>query len=313
MSTPTFPSQPPDPEAAFAAALDGFAQEHVEDRDVRALSDLDRGSWRRLRVAWPNIGVETRREIASRMGIMSREHVDLAFARALRVGLDDDDATVRQIAVSGLWEDTGEDVAKRFIELARDDESADVRAEAARGLGHVASRAVRGEQPEELGDVVYDALYGLVVDPMEPLPVRAAALEAIGVFGGESIHDLIEFGFESDETELQAAAVAAMARSMDSGWLETVLSALSSREPELRREAAVACGVFGEAQAVADLAQAATDPIPAVRRAALQSLGEIGGRAATRVLEHAAEDEEYPDQELAAAALGALLDDRMLS
>lgn len=247
------------------------------------------------------------------MGALAREHVDLVFGRALRVALDDDDATVRQLAVAGLWEDPGSDVADQLIELAQGDDSPDVRAQAARGLGHVASRSVRGEQNEDLGDEVYDVLYRLAVDPLAPLPVQAGAVEAIGVFGGEAIHDLIESAFDSEESELQTAAVAAMARSMDSSWLDSVLSALRSRDPELRREAAIACGAFGDVQAVAELAQVAADPMPAVRRAALRALSEIGGRAATRVLEHAAEDEDYPDRDAATAALGALLENRLPS
>lgn len=312
MSTPTFPSQPPDREAAFAAGLAAFREGTVRATDVRALSDLTRGQTSRLRADWPSLDLGTRRDIVRRMGALGREHVELLFGRALRVALDDDDATVRQLSIAGLWEDAGEDLRERLLRLAETDPSQDVRAEAVRGLGRFAERGVEGHLPTDVTGELHATLAALAADEHQPSDVRQRALESIGVFGDAAAMALIRAAFDSDEPELQTSAVAAMGRSMDIVWLDDVLEALESDDAELRREAAVACGALGDPRVVAELARAALDPAKDIRVAALNSLGAIGGKTATRILETAAADEGYPDRTAAEAALASILDDHVL-
>lgn len=313
MSTPTFPSQPPDPEIAFAAALDAFAAGTTRPEHVRALSDLSRDRWRRLGRAWPGIATDVRREINRNMDDLQRANVDLLFGRAFRVALDDDDSVVRQRAVAGLWEDVSSDLEEKLLDLVENDPSTDVRAEAARALGRFAEDAVERDVPSGEARDLRATLVRIAGDETQHELVRCQALGALGVFGGADVVALIQDGFASDEPSLMTAAVAAMGRSRSVTWLDTVVAALQDEDVELRQTAASACGQIGDAAAIADLAMAALDPEHDVRVAALNSLAAIGGKAAMRVIETAANDDEYADRDAASAVLNRLSDDAILA
>ena len=313
MSTPTFPSQQPDPEVAFTAALDAFAAGTIRAEHVRALSDLSRDHRRRMSRAWPELATEVRREIVRKMEDLQRANVDLLFGRAFRVALEDDDPVVRQLSVAGFWEDVSSDLEEKLLELVQFDSSADVRTEAARSLGRFAEHAVEQDvTPGETRDL-RATLIGIASDHRQHELVRCQALGALGVFGGADVAALIQDGFESDEPSLMTAAVSAMGRSRSVVWLESVLAALQDEDIDLRQAAATACGQIGDAAAIADLAVAALDPEHHVRVAALDSLAAIGGKAALRVIETAANDEEYVDREAASAALNRLSDGAILA
>lgn len=312
MSTPTFPLPPPDPEAAFAAALDAFGAGDVQPERVRALSDLSRSQRSRLGRQWPGWSTHDRRSIARTMDELQRSNVDLLFGRAYRVALSDPDPIVRQLAVAGLWEDTASDLRETMVGLLHDDPSPDVRAEAARALGRFADRA-NEEDDDDAASFVRDALCTVAADARTHEVIRNQALASLGVFGGEDVAALIRAAYESDEPAEVTAAVTAMGRSRRAEWLQDVTAMLGDDDDEVRAAAASACGSIGDSVAVGDLAQAALDPVTTVRVAALNALASIGGRAATRVIEAAAENEGYPDRVAAEAALVRVHDDTMAS
>jgi HEAT repeat protein len=76
-----------------------------------------------------------------------------------------------------------------------------------------------------------------------------------------------------------------MGRNCDPNWLEILNNELSSTDPELRYEAAVACGELGEEEAVPHLVELTEDEDTEVRLAAVQALGKIGGSEAKECLE----------------------------
>lgn len=313
MSTPTFPSPPPDPDVAFAAAIEAFDAGSVRAADVRALSDMTRERWRTFHRAWPRWSLEVRRDVSREMGELGKAHVDLLFGRAFRVALDDEDPTVRQQAIAGLWEDTGADFRERLVQLAGSDPSRDVRAEAALGLGRFAERGAEGElDPAAIAEIRL-ALTSLAGEGAQPDDVRQRAIESLGVFGDPAVTDLIREAYASDDPALMTSAVAAMGRSRSAVWLDDVLQALGSDDTELRQAAARACGAVGDSRVIAELSEAALDPEKEVRIAALDALAAIGGKTARRVLETAATDEEYPNRAAAEAALTGMLDDPMLA
>ncbi len=313
MSTPTYPLLPPDPEVAFAEAIAAFDSGTVLAENVRALSDLTRGRASVLRRAWTEWSVELRRDLSREMEALGRSNVDLLFGRAFRIALDDDDPIVRQTAIAGLWEDTGDDVRERLLLLASEDPSSEVRAEAVRGLGRFAEFAVEVDPDLDSVIALRETLTQLVVDDAESDDVRIRAIESLGVFRDAMSVQLIRDAFDSDDPALMTAAVAAMGRSRSTRWLDSVAEALEEDDTELRQTAATACGLLAEPLLVVELAKAAIDPEHEVRIAALDALAMIGGKAATRVLETAAGDEDYPDRDAAEAALIAMADDSMLA
>ncbi len=313
MSTPTFPSTPPDPEAAFAAAISAFDAGNFDPTDVRALSDMTRARRAVLRGAWPTWDVALRRDITRSMNELANANVDMLFGRAYRVALDDSDAEVRHEAIAGLWEDTGDDVRRRLLELAATDPSPDVREEAVRGLGRFAEAGAEGNLDAEGVVEVRSVLTAIAADAAQSDELRERAIESLGVFSDSTASRLIEEAYTSDDPAQMTAAVVAMGKSRSSRWLDTVMSALDLDDIELRREAAKACGLISDTGAVVELAKAALDQEHEVRIAALDALAAIGGKGAARILETAASDDTYPDQEAAELAFAAIVDDPMLS
>lgn len=312
MPTPTFPEPllndeeavvetPPPP---FAETVANIRAGPVRAVDVARLSDLSREDARLLARIWPALPEQSRVAIVREMDSLAEERVDLIFGRALRIALADDSAVVRQVAVAALWEDDRADLLEMLLEMVTDDPSQDVRAEAARTIGPFAERAVAGDLDEDLAERLRLTLIELAADDTTPYGVRRQALESVGVFGREDdVRACILDAYESDDQGLQASALYAMGRSLDSRWLGTVMDELRSPEAELRYDAARAAGFLGDDRVVPDLSQLSLDADDEVRHAAIAALGEIGGRAAVRVLLELAEDASPADLELIEAAV----------
>lgn len=270
---------------------------------VARLSDLSREDGRILARTWPDFPEDTREAIVRRIEEVSEERLDVNFRRALRVALDDPSATVRQLAVSALWEEDSTDLLGRFEELLEQDPSEDVRAQAAAALEPYVARAAEGELESEEADRLRDLLLR-ATSPNEPLVVQRRALEALGPLGSDpQVRDLITEFYESDEQALRTSAIYAMGRSLQSEWMPDILAELENDEAELRYEAARAAGAMGSQDALPGLLSAARDEDAEVRHAAIAAIGQIGGRGGARALERLAEDAEEADLELIESTL----------
>jgi HEAT repeat protein len=268
------------------------------------LSDLSVGEARALDVAWPHIAVEVRRAVPLELTDLAEERVDYVFNRALTTMLDDPDAAVRQLAIGGLWEDRDERLAGLLATMVRDDDSEDVRAAAARGLGQFVERIELGEIGGSVREQVLVALREVLANEMESLHVRARALESMAVLSGDdSVMTAIDRFYAEDDTGFRATAIFAMGRSMNPAFLATVLNETASDDPEVRFEAARAAGRLGDTSALPVLADLLTDEDTEVRHASINALGEIGGTAAIRYLRRAAAEMPDADLELIEEAL----------
>jgi HEAT repeat protein len=77
-----------------------------------------------------------------------------------------------------------------------------------------------------------------------------------------------------------------MGRSADSRWEQDVKRELFSINPEMRYEAARACGELQVSEAVSMLEELTEDTDTEVQEAAIWALGQIGGDRAREILEH---------------------------
>jgi HEAT repeat protein len=81
-----------------------------------------------------------------------------------------------------------------------------------------------------------------------------------------------------------------MGHNCDPSWLPILFQELKSDDPEMRYEAALACGSLAEEAAVVHLIPLLEDEDVEVREVTIAALGEIGGRQArsalTRYLDH---------------------------
>ncbi len=244
---------------------------HLSRDEAGEFAEVWRGlePWRRLR-------------LLSDLTDLAEDNVELNFDAVLRLGLDDEDAGVRQAALQGLFEYDGADLIPRLGELLLEDTDPEVRREAAVALGRYALAAEFGRLAPGDARAVQDALSETVEDIEEDEVVRARAIEALGAISGEDVRNLIESVYEeSDSIWLRAGAVDAMGRSCDEVWLPLILKEMESPAPQMRHAAAFAAGSIGDEEMVEPLMEmAANDPDREVQRVAVSALGEIGGQRA---------------------------------
>ena len=201
-----------------------------------------------------------------------------------RFCLGDEDERVREAAIEGLWEDDDPTLINPLITLLQDDPSSSVRAGAAISLsryvllGELDKIKVRHFAP------VREALLKTIHSPLEDLEVRRRATESIAYSSEESVRSIIEAAYYDEDESMRVSAVFAMGRSADPNWSHLVISELESSRPEMRYEAAMACGELELSAATPLLADLANDPDREVQEAAICALGQIGGNEARRIL-----------------------------
>ena len=292
------PVEPP------TGSLAAFSGEAVDADEVVRLSDLGRNAVRRMRAEWPAVPVESRRQIVRLMDELAEARFELAFGRALRIALADEDDAVRQLALAALWNDESSDLAGLLLQIIENDPSFDVRAAAARAILPYTTRAELGEFDDDLTDALRTRLLAIALDSTENPLVQRHALEAASVFGGEEIADLIETAYDSGEQDQMGSALYAMGRSSSLRWLSTVLTDLESDDAHLRFEAARAAGMISSDAAVPDLlAMMDGEEDVEVRHAAIGALGHIGGKAAIRALKTLSAHAEEADVDVIQEAL----------
>jgi HEAT repeat protein len=252
---------------------------------------------------WALMSTIRRRHIVSALVEIAEANVTVDFNSIFRVGLRDEDAEVRACAVDGLWEDQDPGLTDILLDLLTADPSIMVRGAAATGLGRFVLMCELGELEEELGGRVVQALWEVIDDAEEALETQRRAVEAISYSGDEGVRQLIEAAYRHPEEKMRVSAIFSMGRSADSVWSKTVIAELGSGNPEIRFEAARACGELELKEAVPALIRLIADPDREVQQAGLYALGKIGGREARRALQLCCESE---DEIIAAAGDEAL-------
>jgi HEAT repeat protein len=271
------------------------------------LSDLTRSEAQLFREVWSLIDTERRRWIIQSLVDITEASFEVNFHPIFRLCLNDEDEVVRARAIEGLWEDEDLSLAGLLVRLLRDDPSESVRVAAATSLGRF---VLLGELEKIEGApamMIEDALLGAIYDPHETLEVRRRAVESIAYSGQAQVRDIIEMAYYDGEEKMCISAVFAMGRSADLLWREMVIAELDNPNPEMRYEAARACGELEASAALPaliDLIEA--DPDPEVQEIAIWALGRIGGKEARRVLEACCESEDEALRQVAEEALDEL-------
>jgi len=270
------------------------------------LSHLDSGDAARVGEVWPCFEVELRRRVIQRLVELAEVDIEVDFGAVFRLGLEDTDAAVRTAAIEGLWEDEDVRLVPRLVERLREDDSIAVRAAAATSLGRFTLLGELEKIRPAPRSLAYEKLLAAYQDPEEHVEARRRALESLAYVGNETVAALIREAYELPEEKMHVSAVFAMGRSADSRWKREVRQELLSPNPELRYEAAQACGKLQLAEAVPDLEDLAEDVDPEVQEAALWALGQIGGDRARQTLERYCCSEDEAIRAAAEAAMGQL-------
>jgi hypothetical protein len=275
-------------------------------RTMQNLSGLMGEEEARFSEAWSKLSAEVRREIIQTLGEMSEVDFEMDFAAIFRIAIQDTDPHVRAGAIDGLWEDEDVRLVPRLTHALRHDDHPKVRVAAAQCLAHfVLLGELKKIRPRPFQNT-YDALYASYQDMDEALEVRRRALESIAYVSNDNICRIIQEAYAYAEELMRISAVFAMGRSADRRWANIVLRELNSPSPEMRYEAARACGELRLQQAVHNLIELIEDVDAEVQQVALWSLGQIGGDLARKTLRRYIHDDNEALRTAARAALNEL-------
>jgi HEAT repeat protein len=262
-----------------------------------SLSDLPRQSVEEFLQAWRAMSVKRRHKLLEQL-------VNLVDFRAIFISLmKDDDAEIRELSITGLWECEDRVLVNALLEAACCDPTEKVRAAAAIALGKFTLMAEEGKLSPTDGDRIRETLLGLVKKETEPVDVRRRALEAVAPFNTIAVQGYIRWAYGSQDINLRSSALYAMGKTGDSRWLPQLARELQGPSPALRYEAANACGDLGDEAALPGLLRLLEDDDQQVQLAAVRALGEIGGIQASRALKRLAHSEESALREAAESAL----------
>jgi HEAT repeat protein len=270
----------------FVQMLDHLINDsHFEPALYYNLSGLEAGELERLIEIWPSIPEERRGMLVQALVEIAEANFEMDFEAIFRWGLLDDDPVVRIASVEGLWEQEDLKLMRQLLQLLMSDSAQEVRAAAAQSLGRFILLGELGKLSAEQYQPVYETLRDLVFDPDESPEVQRRALEAISYAGGDEVVTLLQDAYEHPDEKMRVSAVFGMGRSADERWIEIVMGELFSVNPEMRYEAARACGELEARVAVPRLAELIDDPDREVQEATLWALGQTGGERARRLLQ----------------------------
>jgi HEAT repeat protein len=292
--------------------LDTLLNELYENSQMPAqaslyhLSNLEPEDIARVREVWVRLPVALRRQMITRLAEMAEADFEVNFGKIFRLGLEDEDAKVRTTAIEGLWEDEDVRLVPVLIARLREDEDVTVRATAATSLG----RFILLGELEKIRPapcvLAYDALLTACQGADEHLEVQRRALESLAYASNETVTKLIRKAYDAPEEKMRISAIFAMGRSADTSWANYVRHELLQPNPELRYEAARACGELQLRETMPELEELADDVDPEVQEAALWALGQIGGDKARQILKHYCMTANEATRAAAAAALEEL-------
>jgi HEAT repeat protein len=151
--------------------------------------------------------------------------------------------------------------------------------------------------------VAYAALLEALQTRGEHTEVRRRALESLAYVCNETVVAAIREAYDSSSEKFRISAVFAMGQSADARWDQEVRRELFSTNPEMRYEAARACGELQLSEAVGMLEELTEDTDAEVQQAAIWALGQVGGERAREILEHYCQEGDEALRSTAEAAL----------
>lgn len=281
--------------------------EPLQPAHLLAFSDLDVRAAADVQEQWPLIPAERRRAVVTYLVELAESDLYLQLGRILRIALHDEDAIVRRDAVRGLWEEVSSDLVGPLLHLLRSDPDVRVREVVAETLGAYVLAGELDEFDAALAFRVEETLLAVLTDEEESLDVRCRALESIAYSGENGVRQLIEDAYYAPEESMRVSALTAMGRSADTRWRGLVRAELQNPAPEMRLEAAIACGELDAKAAVNELIGLLDDEEQPIRGAAMMALGRIGGKNAREALQAMRQSDDPLDVEAADLALEELL------
>ena len=250
--------------------------------DISALSPANLELFRK---SWAQTPVERRREVIGNLITLAEGDPQLDYNDIFILGIKDTDETVRLKSIEGLWEYEHRSLIDPLINILRSDNSEQARASAAVSLGKFALLCELGKLRQKDGDRVEQSLIAAIRSDKETVEVKRRAVEALAPLSLPIVTDIIREAYKNSNALMKASALYAMGINCDPAWQPIIIHELNNTDPEIRFEAAKACGEFEDGQAVPQLLKLLNDPDTEVKISVLSALGRIGGDEAEAALE----------------------------
>lgn len=267
------------------------ADKPVPPRYLYRLSDLADEDLAAVEEVWPRVPAWRRQALLEDLQILSNSDDVIWFMEIGRLGLSDDEPSVRVNALRLIDDYEPTELAEEILYLLEQDSETEVRAAAASALGPLVYLGEIEEMHEEDLHTIEEALLRAATGKDAEL-VRRRALEALGYSSRPEVDPLIERAYNSGKSDWMITALFAMGRSSDNQWAGPVIDSLTHTRPQVRAEAASAAGELGLSDAAPTLIDLLGDDDSDVRDAAIWSLSQIGGEGVAEALEALLEETE---------------------
>ncbi len=277
--------------------------ETLNNSTLSSLSNLTPEELDLFKNMWETIDSKRRRQIINRLVELVEDNLEFNFDSIFKYCLKDEDEEVRCQAIEGLWENEEASLIDTLINLLEQDISENVQAAAATALGKFAVLAECNKLRSDHISKIQEAFLAAIDDRSKPLEVSRRVLESAAPISLPRVKAAIEEAYQDSNPRLKISSIYAMGKSCDSSWLNILLNETSSNDPEIRYEAAGACGELEEEAAVPRLIRLVNDQDVDVRMAAIQALGKIGNTQAKECLKQCLESTSEAVRQAAEEAL----------
>ncbi len=251
--------------------------------DLYGLSNLDRAQAEQAWAVCTGLSDDARYQMIQELADIAADDFEVNFGELFRLALEDESADVRRMAVEGLWEDEDVRLVPQLAARLLEDPSAAVRSAAAESLGRFVLLGELGKIRDRPYSQAFQALLA-AYDVADSVEVQRRILESLSYASDEVVPGLIEAAYRHADERMRVSAVFAMGRNGDDRWGPDVMRELVSPNPEMRYEAARACGEIEFKDAVESLIELVEDVDVQVQRASLWALSQIGGDEARQAL-----------------------------
>lgn len=265
-------------------------------RFLKEFSDLSPDDLNALKKAWPQVGLNRKRNLLRDLNAAYREDNLLSYDDVAQAFLDDADALVRAQAIRLLEESSDLRLLRRLIEIGQNDPDVGVRTETATVLGQFVLLGEEERVPAALKRQVEEILLRAVREENNA-HLQRAALGSLGYSSRPEVPALIESAFERPDPSWTVSALLAMSRSADRRWQDQILIALNHEDSQVRLLAVEAAGeTENKAARQHLLSMLEEEEDDEVLEAIIWSLSQIGGedvRDYLQALLDAATDDEH--------------------
>ena len=264
-------------------------------RNLYRFSDLGSADLKKLVSIWPKIPLWRRQALMGDLYQLSESDTVLSFSQVSRLALQDEDPSVRLLAVRTLIDYEEDDLIDTFIDMLEHDPDTDVRAASATALSPFVYLGELEEISPKRMRAVEECLLGVIAGNDQVL-VRRKAVEALSFTSREEIEPIIDNAYHSKDTDWLVTALFSMGRSANKRWNDQVLAKLDDKRPAVRAEAAGAAGELEINEAVPRLLEMLDEDDEDIRAAAIWSLSQIGGEGVRESLEDMLDEIENDDE-----------------